>query len=184
MKSAPMHQARPQRQARRVPLPSLLPALACLLTAALITSPARAAGEVELRFVQPEQFTDIGLGHFDREQNLRVLREHVQRLGETLPDGQRLEIEVTDVDLAGRIEPHRPDQLRVLRGSADWPQITLRYTLKAGDTTLAQGDEHLSDPSYLFPRRRATEHQSLPYERRLLDVWFKERITPAMAAAR
>ena len=184
MKPPSQHPARRRRQARRAPLPSLLPTLAGLLAAALLVSPARAAGEVDLRFTQPEQFTDIGLGHFDREQNLRTLREHVQRLGERLPAGQRLEVEVTDVDLAGRIEPHHPDQLRILRGSADWPHITLRYTLKAGDTTLAQGDEHLSDPSYLFPRRRATEQQPLPYERRLLDVWFQERITPAVAAAR
>jgi hypothetical protein len=158
-------------------------AAAGLACAALAAGPALAAGQVELRYTQPEQFTDIGLGHYDRSHNLRILGEHFMRLGQALPDGQVLELEVTDVDLAGRIEPHQPHELRVLRGSADWPHISLRYTLKAGDTILAQGEEQLSDPSYMFPRRRALEHQPLPYERRMLEAWFKERFSAQTTAA-
>lgn len=156
-------------------------AAAGLVCSALAAGPALAAGQVELRYTQPEQFTDIGLGHHDRSHNLRILGEHFTRLGQSLPEGQVLQLEVTDVDLAGRIEPYRHQELRVLRGSTDWPRISLRYTLKAGGTILAQGEDHLSDMNYLFPRHRKLEHQPLPYERRMLEAWFKERFSAQTA---
>lgn len=166
------------RPAWRAPLAAL-----CLLTGLVCAPQAQAASTVELRFVQPEQFIDIGRSSFDREHNLRTLAEHFQRLGQALPEGWQLQIEVLDVDLAGEVWPYAAQEVRVLRGGLDWPRINLRYTLKAGQTVLAQGEDRLSDASYLFPRRRALEHLPLPFERRMVEAWFKERFAAELAAA-
>lgn len=175
-----MHTARPPipRWAQMAPLAGL-----ALLTGLAFAPQAQAAGPVQLSFVQPEQFIDIGRSSFDREHNLRVLATHFQRLGQALPEGQQLQIEVLDVDLAGEVWPRASQEVRVMRGGLDWPRISLRYTLKAGETVLAQGEDRLSDASYLFPRRRALEHQPLPFERRMVDTWFQERFAGTRAAA-
>ncbi len=173
-------------------------ALAAMLTLATLVSLASAlaagtaqaqpqppvTGTVQVNFVQPDNFVDIGRSSFDREQNLRTLQGHFTSLAKGLPAGQTLQVDVTDVDLAGEIPPAALHELRVLRGGVDWPRITLSYTLKAGETMLAQGEERLSDMSYMFSRAGATEHLPLPYERRMLDQWFKDRFSPSVAAAR
>jgi hypothetical protein len=181
-----------RRQATRLaPLGALL-TLATLVTlaSALATGTAQAqpqtpvTGTVQVNFEQPDKFVDIGLSSFDREQNLRTLQGHFTSLAKGLPAGQTLQVDVTDVDLAGEILLAAPHELRVLRGGVDWPRITLRYTLKAGETLLAQGEERLSDMSYMFSRAGSIEHLPLPYERRMLDQWFKDRFGPSVAAAR
>ncbi len=176
-----MHIRTPTRGARGA---RSFPALVALVGLALLAGPLQAAERLQLRFVQPEQFADIGRNSVDREQNLRYLRQHVDRLGQGLPSGQRLEIEVLDVDLAGEVWPFARHEVRVLRGGADGPHIHLRYTLRADDTLLAQGEERLSDLGYLFTRQRALVHRPLPYEQRMLDAWFRQRFPAPTAAAR
>ena len=96
---------------------ALCACLVALLGAA--TLPARAAGAVEVRFVDLQRYADIGWRTLDRERNLELLRAHFQGLAARLPDGQRLAIEVLDVDLAGEEVPgDRLDPVRVLRGQA------------------------------------------------------------------
>ena len=79
------------------------------------------------------------------------LKRHFIKLGSTLPAGQDLRIEVTDVDLAGRMEPTSraaPD-FRILRGGADWPIISLRFAVEANGQLIKRGDERIADMSYL-----------------------------------
>ncbi len=152
-------------------------------TAAEEATANAAASAVSVSFVKADEYTDIGRGGFDRKQNLRALETHFKQLGKRLSPGQQLQVDVLDVDLAGELRPHLPHELRVLRGGVDWPRMTLRYTLKAGETTLAQGEERLSDPAYMFTRRQLVEHQPLPYERRMLESWFSTRFASQLAAA-
>jgi hypothetical protein len=152
--------------------PSWAPAaaLALVLTAPLA---AQAAGQVQVKWIEPEKFSDAGRGSFDRERTLQALAEHLQSLGERLPAGQTLSLEVTDLELAGELEPFSRfhQDVRVLRGRADWPRMSLRYTLSDGTRTLAAGDAQLSDPHYLYRSLRATQGGSLAYEKRMLDEW-------------
>ena len=109
------------------------------------------AGTANVKFVDAERYSDAGNTRWDEQDNLKVLAAHLQALAQRqLPQGQTLSIEVLDVDLAGEARPHRGGNwVRVTRGRADWPRMTLRYTLQAADgQTLRQGEEYLSDPSY------------------------------------
>jgi hypothetical protein len=147
---------------------------AALLAAALGTPlVAHAAGQVQVKWIEPEKFADVGRGSFDRERTLQTLADHLQALGKRLPDGQTLNIEVTDVELAGELEPFTRfhHEVRVLRGRADWPRISLRYTLSQGERTLARGEADLSDPNYLYRSPRLGQGNTLAYEKRLLDDW-------------
>ena len=91
-----------------------------------------AHGGVTVNFVEPEKFTDMPFNSYDKQRVMEDLKKHFDKLASGLSAGQDLKIDVLDIDLAGRIEPNRTTQdLRILRGHADWPAITLRYNLES-----------------------------------------------------
>ena len=141
---------------------------AALLCAAAVPQ-ARAAGSVEVQWLAPADYSDAGRSASDRERVTRALGAHLQLLGRQLPHGQALKIVVTELDLAGEIEPFRWHELRVLRGRADWPRMSLRYTLSADGRTLKSGSAQLQDMGYLF----TTQQGDLGYEKRMVTQWFK-----------
>ena len=154
---------------------SLLCSLACLAAPAL-------AGTVDVRFIEPAHFTDIGRGSVERERNIEILERHFKRLGKKLPDAQSLQVEVLDVDLAGEVWPTRRfDELRILRGSADWPRMTLRWSLVADGKTLRSGEDRLADMAYLMNPPRVGDSQALAYDLRMVDDWFARRVAGEMA---
>ena len=148
--------------------------LALGLSAVLVTPPAAAAGTVEVTWVQPERYIDTGRKLWEREDALKSLGAHFKKLGPQLPDGQTLKIEVLDVDLAGDLEPGAGRDLRVLRGGADGPRITLRYTLQQGEQTLKAGEEQLTYPNYYQGTLRANvqSDSDLAYEKHMIVQWF------------
>jgi hypothetical protein len=146
---------------------------------------AHAAGLVQVKWIEPEKFADAGRGAFDRDRTLQTLGEHLQSLGRALPAGQMLSVEVLDLELAGELEPFGRfhDDVRVLRGRADWPRMNLRYTLSDGARTLARGDAQLSDPHYLYRSLRSTQRGALAYEKRMLDDWVSSLVATAASPA-
>ena len=147
-------------------------------TLAAVSAPVPAAGSAQVTYLQPEKFTDAGFGSVERERTLQSLTQHFEALGRRLPEGQSLRVEVLDVDLAGEVWPGGPHEMRVLRGRADWPHMTLRYTVLDGTRTLKAGETRLADMNYLFSPQRLQQYGDLPYEKRMLDNWFKEEIAP------
>lgn len=158
---------------------------ALALGAALLTSVAATAAVVDVHFVQPDRFTDIGFERLDRERALQAIEQHLTRLGTRLPDGARLRVDVLDVDLAGRLEPWPTRQVRVLGGQADWPRMTLRWRLdpSSGGDALASGEERLADLGYLSRTAPLRSQSAYAPDLRLIDDWFDRRLA-AHAAVR
>lgn len=155
------------------------------LVLAALAPPAHAAGRAEVRYVEPERFSDVGRDAGDRERNLAALSAQFDRLAARLPDGQTLRVDVLDIDLAGERNPLLWNDTRVLRGSADAPRATLRWSLLEGAATLRAGEDRLADLGYLFTRPRSGAHaDELPYEARMLERWFDERVAARPATAR
>ena len=157
----------------------------CAVCLALAAT-AAGAGTAHVSFVNAPSFEDAGNTTWDEPANLQALSTHLQGLAQrTLPAGQHLKVEVLDVDLAGTVRPSvRGSSVRVLRGGADWPRIHLRYTLEADGTPVASGDERIADLNYARGLSSARDSQSLYYEKRMLDAWFKTRFGEGAVAAR
>jgi len=144
-----------------------------LVLMALLPAAAQAAGRVEVAWIEPASYRDAGPTPWERERVLQTLGAHLDQWSRALPDGQTLRLEVTDLDLAGEIRPFFWHDTRVLRGGADWPQMSLRYTLQAGGRTLKRGEAQLSDMGYQFARRSET----LGYEKAMIDRWFRQEFS-------
>jgi len=149
----------------------------CIAAALLMAAAgAASAGTVTVKYQDPDKYMDVPSYEQDRTQMLKEFTEHFQRLGKRLPANQQLNVTVTDIDLAGRVEPHRHhliDDIRVLRGGADWPTMALTYTLEEDGKVIASGSEHLKNMMYLEGLNRYSSGDALRYEKPMIDDWFK-----------
>ena len=152
----------------RFDTPSVLASLGLLLSASTVL----AAGTVQVSYVQPDRFADVGRA--EREDNLKALSKHFEALASRLADGQKLNIEVLDVDLAGEVRRSRRagQDVRVLRGGADWPRIALRYTLESAGQAVRHGENKLTDLAYAQRAADSRSGEALHAEKRMLDAWF------------
>jgi hypothetical protein len=146
--------------------------LALLLCATTLALTVRAG--VTVAFVEPDRFTDLGRYPLEREHAQKHLKEHLDKLGEGLPKGTELDIQILDVDLAG--EEHLAGggakNLRIQRGGADWPAIKLRYTVERDGRKVEPREVRLLDMSYQQRLPRAQPNETFPHEKRLLTEWF------------
>lgn len=145
---------------------------------ALVAGSAGAATTVT--YVQPDKFSDVPFVPWEREDTLKQLSDHFIKLGNSLPPGQDLRVEVLDVDLAGRLIPSARlgRDLRIMRGRADWPRIELRYSLEQNGQVIKSGEAQLSDMNYLDHVSRYFDSEPLRYEKQMIDDWFEKTIGP------
>jgi hypothetical protein len=137
---------------------------------------------VAVSYNHPEQFTDLPFSSWDRQAALDQLTGHFNQLGKALPPGQDLKIDVLDVDLAGREYPRAGRELRVLRGSADWPRMVLHYSLESNGSVIRSGTAQLTDMSYLGHIKRYVDGTALRYEKQMIDDWWEKNIGPTRGA--
>ena len=146
-----------------------------LLAVAIACGLSNAIATVTVTFTRPEGYTDMPFAPWDRDRVMKELQTHFDKLGAKLPQGQDLKVEVLDIDLAGRIEPQLRygNDIRVLKGRADWPTIALRYSVESQGKVLGSGEARIDDKSYLDHFNRYSANEPLRYEKRMLDEWFK-----------
>lgn len=151
---------------------SLITALFCAVTLPVF------AGEAKVDFVQPEKFTDIrNVNDSLEDAQIRVSKEfslYFSDLAKTLPDGYTLEVQVTDIDLAGRIEYNYARTMRDIRvlKDIDWPKMSLSYTLKnPQQEVVASGKEDIRDMYYLSKANLSSSDYK--YEEQMLKEWFR-----------
>jgi hypothetical protein len=141
------------------------------------------AGTAEVNFIEPDKYTDAGGkgGPRDiprREVVLNEIRAHLEALAQrNLPDTQTVQIDILDIDIAGRREVlgAQLDDVRIYDEISP-PRIRLRYTLREGGNTLLDGEERLSNPTYLSGLARTPSSDPIHHERAMLTKWFMARI--------
>jgi hypothetical protein len=131
----------------------------------------------------PEKFTDAADGprgsDFGRDSNLQTLSDYiVKRANVYLNAGQHLAVTLTDVDLAGEVEPWRDPGSNVRYVKEIYrPRIALTFKL-TDDTgkVLKEGDRALSDSTFMM---NINPDRSDPrvYEKRLLDDWMRREFS-------
>lgn len=147
-----------------------------------------ASAAVEVRFIEPDKFSDVDnsttTGGRRRDDVLKDIQEHLRELGDRYLPGKDLLIEVTDVDLAGIIRPLGPrmEMFRVL-GAIGRPAIKLNYTLSEGGHELRKGVGALSDLDYQSGFNRYSSNDPLRYEKRMMDKWFENEFGAAPVRA-
>ena len=146
------------------------------LAAALLLPAIGAFAAATVTYVNPEKMTDVPRFPSDRESMEITFREHLDKLSQRLPAGQQLTVESLDIDLAGDVFPRVPVQdIRVLKGRADWPRMHLRYRIEQGGTVLRSGERELADPNYLMNSSRYNS-ELYQHEKDMLDDWFRKEI--------
>jgi hypothetical protein len=138
-----------------------------------------ASAEVTVNYVNTEKFADLPTGDWERKKVLEDLAAYFKKLGEDLPKGQDLNLNIYNVDLAGQEVPGQraTGDMRVRDGKNDWPLIELQYSLTANGQIIDNGDAKISDVAYLQRMmKRAYEMDELRFEKRMVQEWFKKTI--------
>lgn len=118
-----------------------------------------------------------------RDDYLRLLKEHLQeRVPQQIPEGTKLTITISDVDMAGDFEPWRGVQFHDVRIVKEIypPRINLSYKLTdASGAVIKEGEEQLRDTSFMLTTTPIPSNDSLRYEKALLDNWLRREFTKA-----
>jgi hypothetical protein len=149
--------------------------------AAVAASTDQPAATVEVTFVAPDKFTDAKDDYMDTEKGrdaiLAELKEHLVKRGAKLVGAnQRLEIKVTDVDLAGDFEPWRGPNFQDVRIVKDLypPRVNLEFRLIGADGKLiSEGKRQLRDLGYLMTIAMPTS-DPLRYDKEMLTNWLRQ----------
>lgn len=170
---------------RILPCSVLAVSFVALLSAATASDSqpqASASARATTEFVQSEKFTDFRDSVMETDKGRAALEErfsaHVAKLGEQyLPEGQRLEIRFTNIDLAGDFEPWRGpdfDDIRILKDLYA-PRMELEYRLVDAQSgaVIRQGAEKLSNMSYLMTMMPTNANESLRHDFELLTTWVR-----------
>jgi hypothetical protein len=157
---------------------SFMKALAVGGLFALAAGGAQAA--VSVVFNETQRYSDVPFPTADRREVLGQIEDHFKQLGKYLPAGQDLNIEVLDIDLAGREVPNfrAGRDIRVINGRADWPRMQLRYSLVQDGQVVKSGEAQLQDMSYQLTANRYFDSEPLRYEKQMIDDWFSKNIAP------
>lgn len=154
-----------------------------MLGGCLLSLAALHAAEVSIVWQEPETFRDIEAGNLMAQKQFqqRVIDElgrHIKAAADQyLPDQYRLNMTVTDVDLAGDVEyffTRFPDGIRIVR-DLYFPSIEFTYELTDETGTVRiTGQENVRDIGFQFAGSRFITNAPFGYEKRMIDKWFRD----------
>ena len=151
------------------------------------------AGRVQVQWTDPAQFSDLKFsGNRWRAAQgnwVEQLAEHVRESAEKrLPEGEKLEVTITDIHRAGRYEPWHGMQMQDVRFLRDHypPSMSMEFRLYGADgQLLAEGSRALRDTGYLTSGGgSATARDNLYYEKRMIDGWVRDELRRVEVAGR
>ncbi|MEP4888431.1 MAG: DUF3016 domain-containing protein [Aliiglaciecola sp.] len=152
-----------------------------------------AKADVEITWENPKEFRDVkptlqSRTKF-REQTFSHLEEYINELAEDLPDGQKLSITVTDLDLAGEVWPSAfvgmgtgGGEVRVVK-QLDIPRMTFSYSLTDTNGVVLHSAEEvkLKDMTFMDNANFLSRNDSLRYEKKMIKEWFKDEFPDLIA---
>ena len=142
---------------------------------------AKPGTQVTVTYVAPEKFSDVrddmtGSDR-DRDRVLDEIRTHIESMARSyLAAGQTLEIQVTDVDLAGDFEPWHGinfDRIRILKEIYP-PRMNLEFRLlDAQGRVVSEGKRRLQNLGYLMSIGM-TGQDRLRHDKDLIRDWMRQ----------
>jgi hypothetical protein len=138
------------------------------------------AGEAKVNWQDPDKYMDVRpvnetKANF-RNRVFKELDSAFADLAKKLPDGYSLNVNVTDLDLAGEVWPTRNGRdMRIVR-DIDWPAISFSYVLKnAEGQDVKSGREDLKDMNFQTRPNVRSSSEDFYYEKALLGDWFSKQ---------
>ena len=162
----------------------VVPAFAARVTDPELPRSLDADGPVTVSWTDPHAFSEIrySRNRFEAERGdwVRGIARHLaKRAAGALGPGERLDVAITDIELAGDFEPGagRSDGVRIVRDIYP-PRIDLSYTLYDASGDVADsGERSLRDIGFLH-RQAGTVGSGDPlrHEKRLVDAWVRDEL--------
>jgi hypothetical protein len=139
---------------------------------------------VSILFVKPDEFTDVKESAFGSEPERVALLGEIQKFtretAETLlPEAFRLEIKITNIDMAGDYEPWRGPQFLDVRIVKDIypPRMDLEFRLLDADgKVVKEGRRDLRDLAFMMKLSILPNTDRLRHEKELLRDWLNEEL--------
>jgi hypothetical protein len=144
--------------------------------------------KVKVTFFEADKFSDVRDAYMPTEKGqaayLDLIQQHiVAQAGKSIGDGQKLEVTVTNVDMAGDFEPwHQPgsDDIRIIKDIYP-PRIDLSFKLIGADgKVFKEGARELRDLGFMM-HLTLRRNEELNYEKELLNDWIRKDIQAAKA---
>lgn len=143
-------------------------------------------GNLAIIWKDPSQYSDIeSTTWLQSKFGPYLFSELTDELGrvtnKVLSKNQKLDLMVTNVDLAGDVQPTFGASVNDIRVVSDLypPKISFDYSLSQDGKVIMSGSEKIQNMGFLFGIQPITS-QPFPYESKLLTKWFKEKIQPEL----
>ncbi|WP_259363183.1 DUF3016 domain-containing protein [Colwellia sp. MB3u-4] len=148
------------------------------LVVVLISAATAQAAQVEVRWTNPDKYSDIDAGqehrqHF-KDRTFKAFEEHFAKMAEALPEQQKLVFDITNLDLAGDVNFGGTKRIRIIK-DIFFPRIEFSYQLLNADNTVVKSAEvSLKDMGFLMHSSFRYRNESLSYEKDMLNDWFRK----------
>lgn len=147
---------------------------------ALVAAEPRTIARAEVLFFEPQKFTDVRdsyMGDPDRTTYLEQIRDHLlEQAKYHVPEGHKLAVTFTDIDMAGDFEPWRGprwDDVRIVKDIYP-PRMVLTFRLTdAEGKVVKEGKRQLRDLAFMMKITMGFRDDSVRHEKALLDDWLR-----------
>lgn len=150
------------------------------------SDPVTEDGIVKIVWQNPKGFRDIeSSGEIQSRYETRLFETLTKNVNKEalkiLKQNQKLEITVTDVDLAGDMRPTFGATTNDMRIVTDIypPRMTFSYQVLENGKVIIAGDEKLADMSFLSNVQSQTDKPFM-HETEMLTDWLKKNIAPKL----
>lgn len=140
------------------------------------------AASVDIKWADIEKFADVraddsGVTQY-RKDVIFNIEKHFTKIAKKLPEEQRLNIEILDIDLAGDIKMFDARLIRLVKGHQP-PRIAFKYQLiDKSKTVIKAGEENIRDASFMNTISSRYKNSAFGFEKSLLDKWYKKSLKP------
>ncbi|SQH74949.1 conserved exported protein of unknown function [Shewanella benthica] len=156
----------------------------CAVADDVAGNPVTEHGVVKITWQDPKNFRDVkAVSDIQSRYEARTFATLTKGLDKAarkiLKPEQKLELIVTDLDLAGDVRPTFGATMNDIRLVKDIypPRITFSYSVLEGDKVVMVGNEKLTDMNFMHNIGRMND-KPLRYENKLLADWMKKTVEP------
>jgi hypothetical protein len=153
--------------------------LAAIAACSILAAAEPKQSAVTVKFNEPDKFTDAA-SHYNGgtdQYYLDTLSEHLQKeASQRLAPGQRLEVTITDIDLAGDFIPSNPRlmDVRVIKDVYVPRQVLFFRLFDADGKVIKEGERKLTDLNFMNNLGLVERDQPLFYDKALLTNWVRK----------